>query len=62
MEYDGIYFSEVTHRIFEATRKGSSMLIKYADDSSPKTKKISIGVFELQLQIDLYESLISYEE
>jgi hypothetical protein len=60
---EGIYYSEVTGRIFEATKKGKSIKIKYADNESPKTKEINLGYFMIQLELlGCYEPLIDYSD
>jgi len=57
---DGIYYSEVTGRIFEAITKEDSVHIKYADELYPKRKKISLKYFLIQKQLECYEDLINY--
>lgn len=57
---DGIYYSELTNRIFEALVKKEKVFIKYADDLSPKTKTIPLKYFLLQKQFGCYEDIINY--
>lgn len=58
--YDGLYYSLLTNRIFEAIRKDDKFIIKYADDQYPKTKKIPFGTFVLQNEVGFYETLVDY--
>lgn len=57
---DGIYYSEVTGRIFEAEVKKDKVHIKYADDLYPKRKTIPLKYFLIQKQIECYEDIINY--
>ncbi len=57
----GIYFSNVTGRIFEATEKRGKTVIKYVDGTEMRT--FENNVFKIQLQwLDFYELLIPYED
>jgi hypothetical protein len=57
---EGIYYSEVTGRIFEAILKEGRVHIKYADELYPKRKIIPLNYFLIQKQIGCYEDLINY--
>jgi hypothetical protein len=57
---DGIYYSEVTGRIFEAIIKEDKVHIKYADELYPKRKTIPLKYFLIQKQIECYEDVINY--
>ena len=57
---DGIYYSEVTGRIFEAIVKEDKVHIKYADELYPKRKIIPLKYFLIQKQMECYEDLVNY--
>jgi hypothetical protein len=57
---EGIHFSEVSGRIFEATVRKNIVLIKYADDLLPRIKNITFNYFCLQKKIGCYEDIINY--
>jgi hypothetical protein len=57
---EGIFLSEVSGRIFEATVRKNTVLIRYADNLSPKTKNIPFNYFCIQKNIGCYEDIINY--
>jgi hypothetical protein len=57
---DGIYYSEITGRVFEATVNKNVVIIKYTDKLSPKRKRLSLYYFLLQKYIGCYEDIINY--
>jgi hypothetical protein len=62
-ELDGLYFSKVTGRIFEAEVLAGRVFIQYADEQSPKNLKLPYWIFEIQaLDFNCYEPLINYKE
>jgi hypothetical protein len=42
---EGIYYSEVTGRIFEATLNGNEVITKYADNLTPRKKNFLCTIF-----------------
>ena len=58
---DGIYYSEITGRIFEALLNKNEVIIKYSDSITPKRKKIPLYYFLIQKKIDCYEDIINYK-
>ena len=58
---DGIYYSLVTGRVFEANVKNNTVLIRYTDNLLPKSKKIKLVYFLIQKDISLYDEVINYK-
>lgn len=58
--YDGLYYSFLTHRIFEAVRVGDDFHIQYTDGEFPHSKEIPFGSFSLQAELGFYDCLIDY--
>lgn len=56
----GIYFSRVTGKIFEAVKKGKNVKITYTDGTAGP--KMSASIFYIQdVVLEYYELLIPYE-
>lgn len=56
---DGLYFSNVTNQMFEARVVLNSVIVRYVDDAD-EPRVISIGIFHIQNEIELYEPLALY--
>lgn len=61
-EIEGIYYSNVTGRIFEAVRDGyGSVITRYCDDKNPEFGPcVEESTFRIQYLLDLYEIVINY--
>ena len=57
---DGIYYSEVTGRLFEATVDKNTVIIKYADNLTPRRKKVPLYYFLIQKKLECCEDIINY--
>jgi hypothetical protein len=57
---DGIYYSEFTGRLFEATLDKNTVIIKYTDNLTPRRRKITLYYFLIQKKIGCYEDIINY--
>jgi hypothetical protein len=58
---DGLYYSNITDNIFEATVVLNSVIVRYLDDAA-EPKVISLGVFHMQNNLEFYEPLAIYSE
>lgn len=56
---DGLYYSNVTELIFEATVVLNSVIVRYLDDAD-EPKVISLGMFHIQNEFYMYEPLALY--
>lgn len=56
---DGLYFSNVTDQMFEAKVVLNSVIVRYVDDAD-EPRVISLGVFYIQNELELYEPLALY--
>lgn len=58
-DLDGLYFSNISLQIFEAKVVLNSVIVRYVDDAD-EPKVISLGMFNVQNNLELYQPLALY--
>ena len=58
-DLDGLYFSNVSLQIFEAKVVLNSVIVRYVDDAD-EPKVISLAMFHIQNNFELYQPLALY--